>query len=68
MNLAEDNYTIEVKNNNEKIELNIPIDADVYTWANTFRTIMYWATFMPETIEKILPIEEKETILEENYN
>jgi len=45
----------------DSICLSFPWDSDPLTWIKQFRTILYWATFSPETIEEYLPIEENIT-------
>lgn len=48
-----------------EITLKVPADSDIYAYINIFRTLLVFATFMPETIDNILKDEEED---HKNYN
>ena len=50
--------TVENEDGNT-IVLTFPEDTDIFGWAEQFKTILFWATFVPETIGMIFNNEEE---------
>jgi len=57
--LGEQDITIKVTNQDgDTIELVTPYDSGANDWAQLFRTIMFWLTFSPSTIDDyIAPVD-----------
>lgn len=54
-------YKIEITSpEKEKLTLEVHYDADVYGWADIFKTIMTWVTFDPRTIKEIIKDDEED--------
>lgn len=56
-----ENIKITVENNGEKLVIEADWDADIWAWANHFRTILLWLTFAPRSIERVIAQEDDES-------
>ena len=60
--------TITVTNEEgDELKLTLASDCNANEWLSSFRTIMFWLTFIPETIDQYLPENESYDV-EKNYN
>jgi len=56
--MENDDIQIIVNSNGKRIEVSFPWDSDAWEWANAFKVIMTWATFHPNTVDKVINTEE----------
>lgn len=60
MLLSENIYTLEISHSDgRRLKLVIPEDSDALEWTEAFKTVMYWLTFHPDTINDVFYSEEE---------
>jgi len=55
---TDNDIKIIIEQNNNKLELTTRFDSDLDDWVHTFKTILTWLTFHPDSIDCIFAKEE----------